>query len=44
MKKHQLRNATVLQHAVVQKKEIRIEMPSQKIEAVDNNKKSYYYI
>ena len=33
MKKHQLRNATVLQHAVVQKKEIRIEMPSQKVVA-----------
>ena len=29
------RNATVLQRAVVQKKEIRIEMPSQKVVIVD---------
>ncbi len=33
MKKPQLRNATVLQRVVVQKKEIRIEMPSQKVVA-----------
>ena len=33
MKKHQLKHATVLQRAVVQKKEIRIEIPSQKVVA-----------
>ena len=31
MKKNQLKHTTVLQRAVVQKKEIRIEMPSQKV-------------
>ena len=44
MKKNQLKNATVLQRAVVKKKEIRIEMPSQKEVVVDNNKTSDYYI
>ena len=31
MKKNQLKHTTILQRAVVQKKEIRIEMPSQKV-------------
>ena len=44
MKKNQLRIATVLQRAVAKKKEIRIEMPSQKEEVVDNDKKSDYYM
>ena len=44
MKKNQLKHTTVLQPAVAQKKEIRIEMPSQKEEVVDNDKKSDYYI
>ena len=38
MKTNQIKNATVLQRAVVEKKEIRIEMPSQKEVVVDNNK------
>ena len=33
MKNNQLKHTTVLQRAVVQKKEIRIEMPSQKVVA-----------
>ena len=38
MKKNQLKHTTVLQRAVVQEKEIRIEMPSQKVVAkVDKN-------
>ena len=44
MKKNQLKNATVLQRAVAKKKEVHIEMPSQKEEVVDNDKKSDYYI
>ena len=37
MKKNQLRVATVLQPAVAKKKEIHIEMPSQKEEVVDKD-------
>ena len=44
MKKNQLRIATVLQHAVAKKKEVHIEMPSQKEEVVDNNKKSDFIL